>query len=185
MLLLLFACLPLVSGCIFDTREADPPADSETAWQVPTVPSRVFINMRTGLEDLTGVNYNRSIQDVFTFVPLPQDANNPTLIGKFDNWTRDVEVQVVERIVSEASEITVSFDNTTQIFDQNPFANFQGDYTLTIVSNTIPPDTTTYKGKAQFDMRDGSKGWQLIRWEDIESEPGFATWGFLRGTLRP
>jgi hypothetical protein len=45
-------------------------------------------------------------------------------------------------------------------------------------------DTTFYKGKAEFRMQDGSKGWQLIQWQDIERSTGFASWGYLRGTLR-
>lgn len=178
--------LVVFSGCLFDTREATPPGGGESSsWQVPTVPSRVFLNLESGLEERTGTNYTRSLNTVFTFVPLPQDEQNPTLAGKFVNWNVTVENAVVDRIVSESSEITVTFDNITQIRDQNPFADFQVHYMLTIVSNTVPRDTTDYRGTAQFDMQDGSKGWQLIRWEDIQPDSGFATWGFLRGTLRP
>ncbi len=171
----------LVTGCLFDTRDAQDPATGST-WQVPTVPQRVFLNMESGLEDLSGVNYTRSLHDNFTFVPLPEDAANPTLAGKFDNWTRAVEEDVVNRMVSESSSIEVSFTNRLQIRDQNPFADFQADYLLILFSNSLPVDTA--RGKAQFDMQDGSKGWQLTRWEDIERVSGFATWGFLRGSLR-
>lgn len=173
-----------VSSCIFDTRPADPPGGPGSTWVVPNLPTQVFTNMRTGLEELTGVNYKRSIDDGFTFVPLPEDANNPTLDGAFDNWTADVEKEVVDKLLADASDITLQFSNIEQIFDQTPFAFFRVDYKLTVMDNSTPPDTTTYQGKAQFDMRDGSKGWQLIRWEDIERVSGFATWGFLRGTLR-
>jgi hypothetical protein len=176
--------LGALTGCIFDTRDAEPPGGPGSTWVVPSVPSQVFTNMRNGLEDHTGVNYKRSIEDIFTFVPLPEDLNNPTLIGAFDNWTADVEKEVVDKLLANASNIEVSFTNIDPIFDQTPFANFRVDYSLRVVDNSLPPDTTFYKGKAQFDMRDGSKGWQLIRWEDIERVSGFATWGFLRGTLR-
>ena len=72
----------------------------------------------------------------------------------------------------------------TSIRDQSPFADFQGDYEMFVVFASVPPDTQTYKGRAQFDMIEGSKGWQLVRWVDIERSTGFASWGFLRGTLR-
>ena len=143
----------------------------------------MFLNLASGLEDLSGVNYTRSLHDNFTFVPGPEDAANPTLAGKFDNWTRTVEENVVNRVVAESSSIEVSFTNRLQIRDQNPFADFQADYLLILFSNSLPVDTV--RGKAQFDMQDGSKGWQLTRWEDIERVSGFATWGFLRGSLRP
>jgi hypothetical protein len=169
---------------IFETRDAAVPGGPGSCWQVPTVPSRVFLNLKSGLEELTGVNYNRSINDVFTFEPLPEDANNPTLEGKFDNWTADVEKDVVNRLVSQSSAIVVTFSNQVPIRDQSPFADFQADYELVVVTNTVPVDSQTYKGKAQIDMEEGSKGWQLVRWVDIERVSGFASWGFLRGTLR-
>ncbi|MFQ5511236.1 MAG: hypothetical protein ACE5EO_05250 [Candidatus Krumholzibacteriia bacterium] len=176
--------LGLTAGCLFDTRDAEDPGGNTSSWEVPTVPSRVFLNMESGLEERTGVNYERSLHDVFTFVPLPEDAANPTLAGKFDNWTADVEKTVVNRLTSESSSIEVSFTNREQIRDQNPFADFRMDYELIVASNTLPPDTVIYRGKAQLDMQQGSKGWQLVRWEDIERVSGFASWGFLRGSLR-
>jgi hypothetical protein len=172
-----------LSGCIFDTREAESPDDQEgSTWVVPLSPNNVFTNMRNGLEDLRGVNYKRSIQDVFTFIPLPEDFNNPTLAGAFDNWTADVEKEVVDRLLADATDIEVDFNNIQQIFDQTPFAYFNVDYELRVIDTSV--DTTFYKGKAEFRMQDGSKGWQLIQWQDIERSTGFASWGFLRGTLR-
>jgi len=172
------------SGCIFDTRSADAPGGAGSTWVVPNLPTQVFTNMRTGLEELTGVNYKRSMQDAFTFVPLPEDANNPTLVGAFDNWTADVEKEVIDKLLADAVDIDVSFTDIEQVFDQTPLAFFNVAYSLRVIDSSVPPDTTFYKGNAQFDMRDGSKGWQLERWQDTERVSGFATWGFLRGSLR-
>ncbi len=172
-----------LSGCILDTRDAEPPDEGTgSTWVVPNTPHNVFTNMRNGLEDLSGVNYKKSIQDVFTFVPLPEDLNNPTLAGAFDNWTADVEKEVTDRLLADAMDIEVSFTNIEQIFDQTPFAYFNLDYELRLIDTSA--DTTFYKAKAEFRMQDGSKGWQLIRWHDIERSTGFASWGFLRGTRR-
>ena len=169
-------------GCIFDTRVAEPPGGPRSGWVVPNLPRNVLTNMKNGLEDLSGVNYKRSIQDVFTFVPLPEDASNPTLIGAFDNWTADVEKEVLDKLLADATDIEVAFTNIEQIFDRTPFAFFNLDYSLRVVDTRA--DTTFYKAKAEFRMQDGSKGWQLIQWQDIERSSGFASWGFLRGTLR-
>jgi hypothetical protein len=172
----------MVTGCIFDTREANPPGGEGSTWQVPDFPSKVFINMKSGLEELTGTNYERSLDASFTFVPLPEDANQ--LPGAFDNWTAEVEMQVVRRLLADASKITVDFTDLEQILSQTGFADFQGFYDLTIIDRSTPPDTTQYKGKAQFNFQEGSKGWQIVRWEDIEFVTDFATWGFLRGSRR-
>jgi len=172
-----------LSGCIFDTRDAElPDQGTGSTWVVPNTPQSVFTNMRNGLEDLSGVNYKRSIEDVFTFEPLQEDRNNPTLAGAFDNWTADVEKEVTDRLLADATDVEVNFTNIEQTLNQTPFAYFQLDYELRVIDTSV--DTTFYKGKAEFRMQDGSKGWQLIRWEDIERSSGFASWGFLRGTLR-
>jgi hypothetical protein len=176
--------LSALSACsVFDTREADAPGGEGTTWQVPSVPSRVFINLRTGLEELNGVNYVRSIGDVFTFVPLPVDEGAQDLQGKFVDWTKAVEEDVVNRLVAESAELTVSFD-FTQIRDENPFADFDVDYILMQRLLTAPQDTIQYRGKARLEMRDGSGGWQIIKWTDIEEVEGFETWGRKRGELR-
>jgi hypothetical protein len=173
------------SACdVFETRTAEAPGGEGSTWLVPNVPSRVFLNMQSGLEELTGTNYVRSIQDGFTFEPLPEDANQfPP--GHFDDWNADVEKEFTDRLVAQAFLITAAFTNLDPIRDQSPFADFQGDYELFVVFATVPPDTQTYKGRAQFDTVEGSKGWQLVRWVDIERAEGFASWGFLRGTLKP
>ena len=172
----------ILHGCIFDTRNPEPPGGAGSTWVVPNLPTQVFTNMRNGLEDLSGVNYKRSIQDIFTFVPLPEDLSNPTLIGAFDNWTADVEKEVIDKLLADASNIDVSFNNIEQTLDRTPFAYFHVDYSLRWIDTSS--DTTFYKAKAEFRMQDGSKGWQLIYWQDIERVSGFASWGFLRGTLR-
>lgn len=173
----------LVSGCLFDTRDAEPPGGEGSTWVVPTVPSRVFTNLKSGLEELTGTNYVRSLHDDFSFIPLPEDESQfPP--GWFVGWNRDTEVQVVERMVAESNEISVRFISPQQITDQASFAEFRADYEL-IMDKPALAEPDTFQGFAEFDMVNGSKGWQLILWEDLERRSGFATWGRVRGELKP
>ena len=168
-------------GCIFETREPIPPGSGSSSWLTPDFPDKIFANLKSGLEELDGENYNRSLNDIFTFVPLPDDVDQFPA-GTYGNWTAEVEKTVVQGIVSDASAISVAFDNLTQTISQGQNAQFESDYTLT-VTNAIS-GVETFKGKARLDMLNGSKGWELIRWEDIERVSGFATWGFLRGRIR-
>jgi len=171
---------PLGSGCsLFEPREAEKPGSGGTPWQTPTVPTAVFRNMESGLEDLTGVNYERSLNDGFTFIPEPNDAQN---YPQLQNWTQDDEVGVVQRLVGDASDINVTFTNTL-ITDTGGFAQFEGPYKL-VVKSVATGETTEYRGRARYDLIRSGTGWQLSKWEDIEREPPFATWGFLRATLK-
>jgi hypothetical protein len=177
------ALVLLVSvGCsIFDTRDPEPPGGGGTPWIAPTVPSFVFTNMKNGLEDLTGVNYEKSLAETFTFVPMPADVDK---LGPevYVDWTRAVEVQVTQRILASASKVVVAFISPEQILDQDPFAAFEAPYELTIMDTQ--GGVETYKGKARFDMQRLNQGWHLIKWEDQEGVQGFATWGYLRGVTR-
>lgn len=169
-------------GCdLFDTREAEQPGSGGTPFITPDVPAVVFSNMENGLEDLTGVNYDKSLGSEFTFIPLPsdQDALPP---GTYDNWTKAVEMQVTQEILADAKLLGVSFINPVQIRDEADFADFRAPYELMITQTS--GDTVTYKGVAQYDMQRLGQGWHLIRWTDQEGVEGFVTWGRLRGETR-
>jgi len=169
-------------GCsIFDTRDPEAPGEGTTPWDPPTVPAIVFTNMKKGLEDLTGVNYEKSLAETFTFVPTLGDVDK---LGPevFADWTKGVEVGVTQQILATASKVTVSFISPEQILDQDPFAAFEAPYELTITDKQ--GGSETYKGRARFGMQRLSQGWHLIKWEDLEGVEGFATWGYLRGVTR-
>lgn len=170
------------TGCsIFEPREAEIPGSSGTPFIAPDVPSLVFSNMKSGLEDLTGVNYEKSLGDEFTFIPLPSDVDK---LGPevFQDWTKEVEMEVTTRVLADASLLLVSYINPEQIRDEADFADFRAPYELTVTYSSGL--TEVFKGVAQFDMQRLGGNWHLIRWTDQEGVEGYATWGYLRGTTR-
>ena len=171
------------SGCVFEPREADAPgSDAESTWVPADVPSKVFINLRTGVEDLTGVNYERSLNPNFTFIPTPEDENQ---LGSevFEDWDVDVEKQVLQKILGDASLAEVSFVNPENILGTSVTATFKSPYILKI-TNQAGDVVDEYQGIAEYDMVKVGSGWQIVQWRDIEFVGGFATWGFLRGNNR-
>jgi len=184
--LFLLTCLVvglLTSGCLFEPRDAQQPGDAGTSWIAPDFPHKVFSNLETGLEELTGSNYERSIGAAFVFIPLPGDEaqfSEPV----FEGWNRSEEVSVVQKLLAGASEIEVKFAPPTTIIDESDFTQYETIYNLKVTSSSDPSQTDTYKGKARFDMRLGGKGYELVKWEDIETMSGFPTWGYLRGTYK-
>ena len=178
----LVAGLFLATGCLFEPREADNP-DSGSTWIKPDFPNKVFSNMETGLEDLSGGNYERSIGDSFIFIPLPGDIaqNGPEA---YADWNFEVENSVLLKLLGDASKIEVSFTGLKAVSQQGDLSQWEASYSLEITTITDPPTIETYKGKARFDFLNGSKGYELVKWEDIEAVLGFPTWGYLRGILR-
>jgi hypothetical protein len=176
------ACLlPAMLGCdIFDTRDAETPGTGGTPWVPPTLPAQTFINLESGLEDRTGANYEKSLADIFTFVPLQADVDK---LGPevFENWTKLVEMGVTSTVLNDASSVEVQFLKT-QIRDESDYAEFRVTYELAVVWSR--GESETFKGVAQFDLLRVAGNWQLIKWTDQEGIEGFATWGYLRGITR-
>ncbi len=179
--LVVIASFFVLVGCdIFDTRDAEIPGTGGTPWVPPTLPAQVFINLESGLEDLTGANYEKSLADVFTFVPLAADVDK---LGAdvYKDWTKTVEVGVTDVLLNDSRTVAVEFIKT-QIRDEADFADFRVTYQL-VVTYTRGA-TETFKGVARLDLQRVGGNWQLIRWEDQEGVEGFATWGYLRGVTR-
>jgi hypothetical protein len=176
-----FLVVSTMTGCIFDTRDAAQPTSGST-WRAPSTPQVVLKNMETGMADLTGANYERSIADKFEFIPLEEDKQNSTLTGQFENWTAAVEKEVLQIILSPASVATASFTIDEQTIDTTTEAEFIIDYTLNL-TRTAGPEP--YAGKARFKMENVNGSWQLVLWRDEQLVGGSATWGFLRGDSRP
>lgn len=173
----------LGSGCIFDARDADPPDTEGT--QIPLDDAiDVFTSMREGLEKDAMSNYERAIADEFIFSPLLDDSLDLNFTGPpnaFENWTRDVERDVTNLLLSETRSIDVGFTPSEEISENN-FVRFRTSYDLTLVS--AAGDTAIYRGVAFLDVRRSGGVWKVVYWDEIEPEEGFSSWGFLRGTLR-
>ena len=182
----LFLSTGLTTGCnLFEPREAQEPVpDDRVPYRPPNDAAGVFANMRSGIENLAqGQNYERSLADHFVFIPLDQDAIDPSLPpGIFDNWTKDVEMQVLQLMISESSAASVTFRSTPQIIE-NDFVQFRVTYALSLTAKAGGAETEI-QGVAEMGVRRIAGIWQLEQWRDIERVENFTTWGFLRGTLR-
>lgn len=174
-----------VSACIFSTRDAQDPADSGNNI-VPDRPDKVFVAMEESLEkSKRDANYERVISTSFVFSPTVTDSLDQNFdgTGVFDNWTKQVEMDVLNLLLSDAQKINVTFNPSTLI-NKNSFVRFRVEYTLDVITNAAPTDTTHYAGVAQFDVRNESGNWRLTFWDEIETVNGLSTWGFLKGVLR-
>jgi hypothetical protein len=182
----LFASTGLLTGCnMFEPREAQPPGvDEGVPYFPPNDASGVFANLRSGIENLAqGGNYERSLADNFFFVPLDQDAIDPSLPqGIFLDWTKDVELQVLQLMISESADASVVFRSTPQI-NENDFVQFRVIYELNLTAKAGGAKSEI-QGVAEMDMRRIGGIWQLEKWRDVERVENFTTWGYLRGTLR-
>lgn len=171
------------TGCkMFEPREAEPPGTSDNvAYVPPNSAAGVFANLKSGVENLAqGANYDRSLADNFNFLPFEQDAID--LPGAFENWSKQVEMDVLKLMLSESNEAEVTFNRVVNI-DETEFVQFRVTYEMRLVSKTGGQETI-YKGIAEFDVRRNAGIWELELWREVEQVESFTTWGYHKGTLR-
>ncbi|HER44109.1 MAG TPA: hypothetical protein ENO08_06585 [Candidatus Eisenbacteria bacterium] len=191
----LTAILPVLflvaAGCIFEPREAESPdAGEEATWITPNLPKDVFVNLTTGLAADANSNYERSLSQDFTFVPLPEDVG---ALGAevFEGWNKEIEMEFLTRLKGIfLGERTIQFGDENMVFDREDidvpatgFAEFEGEYLMTLDPGDGSP-VEHYAGRAIFYLEKQTQGWMLTKWEDIDVSGSYPTSGYLRGTLR-
>jgi hypothetical protein len=137
------------------------------------------------LESEQDAAYERAISERFVFSPTQEDSLDQTFAGTtvYEGWTKDVEMDVLGLLLSDAQTIEVEF-NPSILINQTTFVRFRVEYALGVVNVATPTDTTLYEGVAQFDVRNEGGNWRLTFWDEIETVPDRNTWGYLKGILR-
>lgn len=177
----------MMSGCLFDTRDPEPPGDNNTGCAAITldVSNKIFEALTCALESEQDAAYERALSQNFVFSPTQQDSLDQTFAGTdvYNGWTKDVEMEVFRLLLSDAQAISVNFV-TRALINKNEFVRYNVEYTLSVVNVVAPTDTFRYGGTAEFDVRNEGGNWRLTFWNEIDSAPGMQTWGFLKGILR-
>ena len=187
---LLVAAAIAPAGCdIFDPRAPEKPGEqsNEWPWVVPSRPKDVFVYLTSGLASPLNSNYERSLDPTFTFIPSADaEAVYP---GKFTGWTKAVELDVLTRIKTlYLGARTVQFGDENLNFtvenEQVGLATYEGTYSVTLNLGDGSP-AVVYAGIAKFTIVQGTQGWVMTIWEDIQPNGPYPTSGILRGALRP
>lgn len=185
---IVLAALLAGGGCLFEPREPLPPSsDDEGDWIVPKTPKDVFRNLVTGLSSPGNSNYERSLSAEFTFIPRDQDrAQFPD--GTFDAWTKGVEMDILTRMKGDyQGERMAQYGDENGDFPsediQVGWAEFEGPYMWSL-DRGDGSEPEIYAGTARFFLQEGTSGWVLVKWEDIDVTDSYPTSGNLRGTFR-
>jgi hypothetical protein len=181
------ACIAVaVPSCLFDTRDAQDPVTGSGACTLES-PGKWKVCMTQAVNEQKDANYERTLSPTFLFSPTQADSLDQNFIGTdvYVNWNKDRELAVLGTLFSEATTTTVDFGDLQTIINKSTFVRFRSTYTLEVITPNTPnpPDTTIYKGIADIDVHNEGGQWKVTYWNEIETVPGFSTWGFLRGIL--
>ena len=175
-------------GCVFEPREAEEPdTGGGGTWIAPNQPKDVFLNLMSGLEADANSNYERSLDQNFTFIPLPEDV---VALGSeaFEGWNKEIEMEMLNRLKGIfLGERAIQFGDEDMVFDREDEYSgrweFEGEYIITLDPGD-GSDVETYAGRAIFYLEKMTQGWMLTKWEDIDVSGSFPSSGYLRGILR-
>lgn len=160
-------------SCDLAARDPEDPLPGEGRLVSLTQPDSVLEQIRLGVRSGVINSYINAFAEDFAFHPDPQDSSP----GVFDDWNRDVEREVAERIFTGGATRDVSFLNADST-GSDPEIQRDEDYFLEI-------DTLAYEGRARLLIRRDGTEWRVVNWQDIRL-PGATrpTWGVLRGQNR-
>jgi len=156
----------------FATREAEPPTEGRTSWQLPTDPIIVLQNMIAAIEEKNVENYMKCLVDsanLFHFTPDQYQAS--TNAGIFEQWSLAQEQSYINKAftaIPDDSTRSLKFSNA----QRNEFpdsALIRVDYEIEL--HHILAQTYPIIGKGQVDFvfirRYGY--WMITRWIDFET----------------
>jgi hypothetical protein len=142
--------------------------------------------MKQAISRQNDTDYENSISKDFVFHPTAADLNDEAFAGKpvYENWTRDVEIQVLRKLFDDSSYTKVDFGSLGILQNDNTFVQYSINYTLRTVNNAALTDTISYKANAKIDVRRENGIWRVTQWDEQATVDGFRTWGYLRGIIR-
>jgi hypothetical protein len=180
------AATMMLGSCIFDTRDPHPPATGGGTSCTLETSEKAFLCMANALSARRDADYLDSLSENFIFSPTVADSLDQNFAGVpvYDNWTKDVERQVVGVLIGDSSYLKADFGTPAPLINKTTFVRYRVTYALDVVATATPTDTTTYEGVAEIDVRNEGGNWRVTFWNETETVEGSRTWGFLRGIIR-
>ncbi|MCB1184992.1 hypothetical protein KDM41_16310 [bacterium] len=179
------------AGCLFEPREAEPPASGTTVvYFDKTSSANVWANLEKSLEAVHAPGWEDNISQN-TFIYIPDTDAEAQFPGVFNGWNRDKEVAFINSFYN--SDVTITAQMKDADFNAPPDTGAEVEwenviYDITVTSN-VDQSTTRYRGSAIITFRLEGSFWYVYQWRDQqgESDPGtgqlLPTMGVLRGTF--
>ncbi|HSQ60955.1 MAG TPA: hypothetical protein VLT84_11100 [Acidobacteriota bacterium] len=120
----------------------------------------------------------------FAFHPDPADSTEAPA-DLYKNWTKLVERQVTQNLVSGATSFGLRYTDTLVVSPGDDAEVRRYTYEIEFKGAAIPD--TLFQGIAEITIRRSNAGlWQVTDWVDRRDPGGTTTrtWGFLRGAFR-
>jgi hypothetical protein len=173
----------VADGCLFDTREPNPPeGDDQIKWVIPETMGNALGNMQRALEAKVLTNYGRSFSEIMLEMEL--DLGDESELGgnPFIPWSAAQEEERMSGIVNSTGASLIVEWTVADSVDEGQELQYYEDlgYLLTFEK---ADSTAEYSGTVDLWFADDGTGqWFIIRWIDKRDDSGRRTWGWLRAS---
>ena len=183
--------LPLLSGCIFEPRQAEPPAAGDVVQYNPRTSARnIWANVELALNATDPGEWDQILSPDFLYVPDDQTRSIYPNID-WDGWRKEQELTFVQNwfgsgISIQADMLRPDSENTHD--PEGDAGTWDLIYFLRVTDQS--GRETRYSGRALIHFRLEGNFWYIIGWEDLngETDPdnpdaNLQTLGVVRGAI--
>jgi len=190
--LALAALIAHLGGCLFDTRDPEPPTSGAIDYLPRSNAANVWENCRLALINKDTGGWDTAVFEGFVYEPdSDTEQANPSV--DWDSWGKDAEMNFINSWF--ATDVTISANlrdtdiNTPD--GSGGVAEWEIIYLLSVVDNQSG-STTRYRGNAVLRFTVEGSYWFLTYWRDQNGEPDpdnpgstLPTMGALRAAFAP
>jgi len=193
LILLLATMMPVLGGCLFKSREPEPPTTSSIQYLPRNSASSVWENCRLSMVNKDAGGWDTNVAEDFIYL-VDSEAREANPGPHWDNWGKETEMGFINNwyganVTIEADLLDTEYN--TPVGDGS-LAQWDLIYYITVTSNvTDPPSVTNYRGRAELEFTLQGSYWYLSLWRDLNGEEDpetgnlLGTMGMLRGAFRP
>jgi hypothetical protein len=189
--LLLAAVVATAGGCIFDTREPEPPSTQAINYLPRSSAANVWENCRLALVNKDIGGWDTAVAEDFQYAP---DGETQSAYPGVDwqNWDKQAELDFINSWF--ATDVTIEASLRDSVINapdgSGGFAEWDLIYLLTVTDNQTG-STTRYRGRCILEFSVPDNFWYVSYWRDeqgeVDPETGatLQTMGALRGAFAP
>jgi len=184
-----------LGGCLFDTREPEPPQTAAIDYLPRSSPGNIWENCRLALTNKDSGGWDTAISENFEYVP--DGSTESAFPGvAWASWDKPTEMSFIGNWFASGATIQSA---QAQWKDPNSpntedgsggFAEWEVIYFLSVTDNF--GSSTRYRGSAVVQFSLEGSYWYLSYWRDTQGEQDpdnpastLPTMGALRGTFGP
>ncbi len=179
----------VLSGCLFQPRDPEPPTGEPIPYLPRTDPKKVWENLQLSLNYNDSFGWEENLHPEFTYIPDSEaEAQFP---GAFVGWDLAREMSFVTSFYSSGVSNLSKMRNDEFVIPDpvGDEVSWESVIYYIRVTNTSDGAETRYRASAIITFRFEGNFWYVYRWEDQigESDPDngniLPTMGVLRGTF--